>query len=48
MGKTAVFVITTLQQVEPIDGQVKNLQKEIFDKEFNLILGLDNCSLSYK
>ncbi len=24
MGKTAVFVLATLQQLEPIDGQVKN------------------------
>ncbi len=25
MGKTAVFVLATLQQLEPVDGQVKNL-----------------------
>jgi len=24
MGKTAVFVLATLQQLEPVDGQVKN------------------------
>jgi len=23
MGKTAVFVLATLQQLEPVDGQVK-------------------------
>jgi hypothetical protein len=23
MGKTAVFVLATLQQIEPVDGQVK-------------------------
>jgi hypothetical protein len=27
MGKTAVFVLATLQQLEPVDGQVKNFQK---------------------
>ena len=25
MGKTAVFVLATLQQLEPVDNQVKNL-----------------------
>lgn len=25
MGKTAVFVLATLQQIEPVDGQVRNL-----------------------
>lgn len=25
MGKTAVFVLATLQQIEPVDGQVGNL-----------------------
>lgn len=24
MGKTAVFVLATLQQIEPVDGQVRN------------------------
>jgi hypothetical protein len=24
MGKTAVFVLATLQELEPVDGQVKN------------------------
>ena len=24
MGKTAVFVLATLQQLEPVDGQVRN------------------------
>ena len=24
MGKTAVFVLATLQQIEPVDGQVDN------------------------
>jgi len=27
MGKTAVFVLATLQQLEPVDGQVKNKKK---------------------
>ena len=26
MGKTAVFVLATLQQIEPVDGQVSFLQ----------------------
>ena len=25
MGKTAVFVLATLQQIEPVDGQVRNI-----------------------
>ena len=25
MGKTAVFVLATLQQIEPVDGQVSRL-----------------------
>jgi hypothetical protein len=29
MGKTAVFVLATLQQLEPVDGQVKNKKKEL-------------------
>ena len=28
MGKTAVFVLATLQQLEPIDGQVKITQND--------------------
>jgi ATP-dependent RNA helicase UAP56/SUB2 len=28
MGKTAVFVLATLQQIEPVDGQVKFLLKK--------------------
>ena len=28
MGKTAVFVLATLQQLEPVDGQVKILFEE--------------------
>jgi ATP-dependent RNA helicase UAP56/SUB2 len=27
MGKTAVFVLATLQQLEPVDGQVKTKNK---------------------
>jgi superfamily II DNA/RNA helicase len=27
MSKTAIFVLATIQQLEPIDGQVNNLQK---------------------
>lgn len=26
MGKTAVFVLATLQQIEPVDGQVRRVQ----------------------
>lgn len=26
MGKTAVFVLATLQQIDPVDGQVKYLR----------------------
>lgn len=34
MGKTAVFVLATLQQIEPVDGQVRYLlnKKLIFSK----------------
>lgn len=32
MGKTAVFVLTTLQQLEPKDGQVMELEVEIAKK----------------
>jgi hypothetical protein len=28
MGKTAVFVLATLQQIEPVDGQVKKTSKK--------------------
>lgn len=30
MGKTAVFVLATLQQLEPVDGQVNFIQSNIF------------------
>lgn len=34
MGKTAVFVLATLQQIEPVDGQVRYLIKKlIFPKQ---------------
>jgi hypothetical protein len=26
-GKTAIFILATVQQLEPIDGRVNNLQK---------------------
>jgi hypothetical protein len=32
MGKTAVFVLATLQQLEPVDGQVKNSKKKETNK----------------
>ena len=50
MGKTAVFVLATLQQIEPVDGQVKKRTlKEKKQKQIDLfeILGISNCSLSY-
>ena len=28
MGKTAVFVLATLQQIEPVDGQVKRYSEQ--------------------
>jgi ATP-dependent RNA helicase UAP56/SUB2 len=30
MGKTAVFVLATLQQIEPVDGQVNCLNIRTF------------------
>jgi len=38
MGKTAVFVLATLQQLEPVDGQVKNFKKK---KLSNLLIELN-------
>ena len=29
MGKTAVFVLATLQQIEPVDGQVATHSKQL-------------------
>jgi hypothetical protein len=36
MGKTAVFVLATLQQLEPVDGQVKQKENN-FKKKFQFI-----------
>ena len=37
MGKTAVFVLATLQQIEPVDGQVNLILdlKYLFNKFLN-------------
>ncbi len=47
MGKTAVFVLATLQQLEPVDGQVKYLKILKYIKIKFMFLGIGNCSLSY-
>ena len=49
MGKTAVFVLATLQQLEPVDGQVKTKRRIIIMNYFFFFinLGISNCSLSY-
>ena len=40
MGKTAVFVLATLQQLEPVDGQVGNeLQLNCIHPEMGLCMG---------
>ena len=31
MGKTAVFVLATLQQIEPVDGQVMQGKRGVLD-----------------
>ena len=37
MGKTAVFVLATLQQIEPVDGQVSLKKKHFkFSSIYNL------------
>ena len=41
MGKTAVFVLATLQQIEPVDGQVTTLANQ-WNKE---TLDLDMCEV---
>ena len=40
MGKTAVFVIATLQQLEPVDGtvRIKNIKKEFFNYIHNNVI----------
>jgi superfamily II DNA/RNA helicase len=33
MGKTAVFVLATLQQIEPVDGQVSTYKEKVMVAE---------------
>lgn len=40
MGKTAVFVLATLQQLEPVTGQVRDPPPRGFGGEFG---GLTQC-----
>ena len=40
MGKTAVFVLATLQQLEPVDGQVRERVMRTLALFHTLILGI--------
>ena len=45
MGKTAVFVLATLQQLEPVDNQVDRLDESLGQRK-SLDLGFGDRSLS--
>lgn len=38
MGKTAVFVLATLQQIEPVDGQVRSFMHCVVFKRIGVTL----------
>ena len=46
MGKTAVFVLATLQQIEPVDGQVRNIT--LINYDCTLVLKIYRTNLPFQ